>query len=318
MFKYIIKRLLLLIPVMLATTFLIFLAMNLSAGDYVSTIESDTMTDADREALREELGLNDSVFVQYGRFVYKLVFKGDLGTSLSTQTSVMQIFKDRIGATMYLGICATFVSWIIGIPLGILAAKHPGSLVDNACNLVGTVGLATPNFWLGLLLIVLFSVKLHWLPSNDNKYWYSVIMPAITIGTGNTANLMRITRSALIENSHMDYCRTARSKGVSERVVFNKHAMRNALIPIIHDSVGLLALCIGGAALTESVFSWPGVGTMILEGMRARDTTLTCGLMTMKCFLIALLILVEDVIYVFIDPRLKTMYASSRRSKKSE
>lgn len=318
MLKYVIKRILLLIPVLLATSFIIFLAMSLSSGDYVSSIESDTMTDADREELREKYGLNDSVFVQYGRFIYKLVFKGDLGTSMSTNTSVMKIFKDRIGATMYLGICATIISWIIGIPLGILAAKHPGTLIDNSCNVIGTLGLATPNFWLGLMLIVLFSVKLHWLPSNDNKYWYSVILPAITIGTGNTANLMRITRSSLIENSHMDYCRTARSKGVSERVVFNKHAMRNALIPIIHDSVGLLSLCIAGASMTEAVFSWPGVGTMILEGLRARDTTLTCGLLTMKCVLIAVLMLIEDLVYVFIDPRIKSMYASTRRSRKSE
>jgi len=318
MLKYIIKRILLMIPVLLATSFIIFFAMSMSNGDYFSTLEGSEMTEADREAMREAYGLNDSVFVQYGRFIYKLVFEGDLGTSLSTGLPVMDIFKQRIGATMYLGICATLVSLIIGIPLGILAAKHPGSLIDNFCNVVGTLGLAIPNFWLGLMLIVLFSVKLHWLPSYGNDYWYSVIMPAVTIGTGNTANLMRITRSSLVENSHMDYCRTARSKGVSEKVVFNKHAMRNALIPIVHDSVGLLGLCVGGAALTESVFAWPGVGIMILQGLNVRDTPLVCGLITLKCAIIAVLVLVEDLTYVMIDPRLKSMYTSTRRSKKNE
>ena len=315
MARYVFKRILLMIPILLITSFIIFCAMNLAAGDYVSTLENDTMTAEDIEQLREEYGLNKSIPEQYANYIYNLIFKGDLGKSYSMHVPVMDIWNQRIGETLWLGICATIVSILIAIPLGILAAKHPGTAIDNLSNLLGAVGMATPNFWLGLLLILLFSVKLHWLPSYGNDYWYSVILPAITIGTGNTANLMRITRSALIESSHMDYCRTARSKGVSERVIFNKHAMKNALIPIVHSSLGLLAVCVAGAPLTETVFAWPGVGKLIIEAVQLRDTPLACGLLTMKCGIIALLGLVEDIIYVFIDPRIKSMYTSSRRAK---
>ena len=286
MLKYIFKRILLMVPILLVTSFIIFSGMHLASGDYVSTIEADQMTKEDYEELRESYGLNESLPKQFLKYIYNLVFKGDLGTSYSMHQPVMKIWKQRIGATMYLGLCATLVSWIIAIPL------------------------------LGLMLIILFAVKLHWLPSYGNDYWYSVILPAITIGTGNTANLMRITRSSLVENSHMDYCRTARSKGVSEKVVFNKHAMINALIPIVHDSVGLLGLCVAGAALTESVFSWPGIGKLIIEAVQVRDTPLACGLLTMKCAIISVLALIEDLIYVMIDPRVKSMYVTARRSKK--
>lgn len=316
MLKYIFKRILLMVPILLVTSFIIFSGMHLASGDYVSTIEADQMTKEDYEELRESYGLNESLPKQFLKYIYNLVFKGDLGTSYSMHQPVMKIWKQRIGATMYLGLCATLVSWIIAIPLGILAAKHPGSLIDNTCNFLAAIGVATPNFWLGLMLIILFAVKLHWLPSYGNDYWYSVILPAITIGTGNTANLMRITRSSLVENSHMDYCRTARSKGVSEKVVFNKHAMINALIPIVHDSVGLLGLCVAGAALTESVFSWTGIGKLIIEAVQVRDTPLACGLLTMKCAIISVLALIEDLIYVMIDPRVKSMYVTARRAKK--
>ena len=316
MLKYILKRLLLMIPVLIATSFIIFAGMNLASGDYVSTLVTEEMTQEDLEQIREDLGLNKSLPEQYLDFIYKLVFKGDLGMSYSMHIPVMDVWRQRFQATFYLGLCATIVSWVIAIPLGILAAKHPGSIIDNVCNFFAAIGVATPNFWLGLMLVILFAVKLHWLPSYGNEHWYSVILPAFTIGTGNTANLMRITRSSLVENSHMDYCRTARSKGVSEKVVFNKHAMINALIPIVHDSVGLLGLCIGGAALTESVFSWPGVGKVIIDAVIMRDTPLACGLLTLVCAIVSILHLVEDLIYVAIDPRVKSLYVSARRAKK--
>ncbi len=315
MLKYSIKRLLLLIPVLIGVSFFIFASMNMAKGDFVDTLITEDMTDDDIKALREYYGLDKGLMVRYGRYIWNLLH-GDMGDSYSLKEPVFKTFKERIGATSYLAIASTIVTIVIAVPLGIISATHRGSLLDNICNVLGVIGLATPNFWLGLLMIMLFAVKLGWLPSFGNQYWYSVIMPAITIGTGHTASLMRTTRSAMLDTLKSDYLRTARSKGVAEKLVVQKHAFKNALIPVLEVSVSQFAACFGGAALTESVFEWPGVGKMVVDAVKGRDVPLACGFLILKCTIICIIGLVGDLLYVVVDPRVKTMYLAKRKKKK--
>ena len=316
MFKYICKRILLLIPILLGVTLLVYIGMDLAQGSYVDTLITDEMTDVMIAELREAYGENDPVLLKYVRYIWGLLH-GDLGVSYTTNTPVFGLFLQRIPVTTKLAIASTIVCYIIALPLGIAAAKRPGTLVDNACNVLGVVGLATPNFWLGLMLIVLFGVKLGWLPTYGDDKWYCYILPAFTIGTGQTAGLMRVTRSSLLEALHMDYLRTARAKGVSEKKVVNKHALKNAAIPILNVALGILAGNFAGALLTEQVFAMSGIGRVIVDATNQRDIPLACGFLVMKCIIISILGTVTDLVYVAVDPRVKSMYVSDKRKKKN-
>ena len=314
MLKYSIKRLLLLIPVLLGVTFIIYAAMNLSGTDYVDSLITEDMTEEQVAALRAHYGLDKPLLERYVIYIGKM-FQGDLGKSYNNGLDVWEYFKSRIGATLYLGLMAGVVTTVLAIPLGIIAAVKNGSIIDNICNVLGVIGLATPNFWLGLLLIVLFAVKLKWLPVSGNEHWYSVILPAFTIGTGHMAIQMRTTRTAMLDNLRADYLRTARAKGVSERKVVTKHALRNALIPTVQIALALLSTAVGGAALTESVFNWPGVGKVIVDAVSKRDIPLACGFLVLKCSILGVFHVFTELLNVVIDPRLKTMYVRDRKKK---
>ncbi len=314
MLQYVIKRFLLLIPVLLGVAFIIYAAMNMSGADYVDTLDTDDWTEEQIQEYRAHLGLDKPLLVRYGLYVWNMLH-GDLGQSYQLKLDVWEYFKSRIGATLYLGVMADVVTVVLAVPLGIWAAMKAGTLVDNVCNVLGVIGLATPNFWLGLLLIVLFSVKLGWLPISGNEHWYSVIMPAFTIGTGHMAVQMRTTRTALLDNLRADYLRTARAKGVSEKMVVYKHAMRNALIPTVNTAMALLSTAVAGAALTETVFSWPGVGKVIVDSAKRRDIPLCCGFLIVKCAILCALNVVITLTDVAIDPRLKSMYVKGKKRK---
>lgn len=314
MLRYVTKRLLLLIPILLGVTLLVFIGMELAQGSYVDTLINEDMTAEEIEAMREAYGENDPVLLKFGKYILNLC-QGDLGTSYTTNQPVFDLFLERIPVTAKLAVASTLVCYIIALPLGIAAAKRPGTLVDNACNVLGVVGLATPNFWLGLLLIILFGVNLGWLPTMGNETWLHYILPAFTIGTGQTASLMRITRSSLLEALHMDYLRTARAKGVSESKVVNKHALKNASLPILNVALGIFAGNFAGAVLTEQVFAMSGVGRVIVEATNQRDIPLACGFLVMKCLIITILGTVTDLIYVAADPRVKSMYVTEKKRK---
>jgi len=314
MFKYVLKRLVLLIPILLGVTLLVYIGMDLAQGSYVDTLITEEMTDEMIADMREAYGENDPVLLKYVRYIWKLLH-GDLGTSYTTNQPVFKLFTERIPVTAMLALSSTLVCYIIALPLGIAAAKHPGTLIDNACNVLGVIGLATPNFWLGMMLIVLFGVQLKWLPTMGDETWLHYILPAFTIGTGQTAGLMRITRSSLLEALHMDYLRTARAKGVSEKKVVNKHALKNAAIPILNVALGILAGNFAGAVLTEQVFAMSGVGRVIVESTNQRDIPLACGFLVMKCMIITVLGTITDLVYVAVDPRVKTMYVTEKKKK---
>ena len=318
MYKYILKRVLMLIPVILGVSLLVFCIMNLASGDVTAVIGADEMDAQQLYELKERLGLNDPLLVRYADYMWNLITKGDLGNSFVSGTPVMQLFKNRFPNTIKLALGSTLVCIILSIPLGIYSAVHHGSVADNISMVGALLGLSIPNFWLGLMLIVVFALHLGWLPSEGAENWKSIILPAVTIGTGFMASMTRVTRSSMLDVIRSDYLRTARAKGVPERQVIYKHALKNALIPIITSVGETFATALGGAVVTEAVFSWPGVGRLIIDSIRSRDTMIVVGCIIMKTIVISVILLIVDILYAFVDPRIKSHYAVRRRGKKNE
>ena len=304
------------IPVIIGVSLVIFFAMNMAQGDYVDTLDTGDMTQEEVEALREKYGLNKPILQQYMEYMWKLLH-GDLGTSFSSDRSVFGAFMEKLPSTMYLGIVASIIGTVVSIPLGIFAARHRGGLLDNIASIVAVFGISVPNFWFGLMLMILFSLKLGWLPSSGNATWICVLLPAITIGTDKMADLTRTTRSTMLDTLSQDYLRTARAKGVPENTVVNKHALKPAMIPILNVTMSQLSGAVAGAALTETVFAWPGVGKLVVDAVQSRDIPMACGCLIMKCVLIGVIDLFTDLLYVVVDPRLRTHYAAVAKHNKS-
>ena len=315
MHRYVIKRLLLLIPVIIGVSLFIFVSMDLATGDVTDSLGGEDMTEEQLHALRERLGLNDPLLVRYGRYMWGLL-QGDLGTSALTGKPVMEMYRQKLPATMKLATATTIVAVALSIPLGIFAAKRHGTLADNIAMIGGLLGLSIPNFWLGLMLIIVFSLYLGWLPSQGDNGILSLILPAITVGTGHMATITRTTRSSMLDVIRSDYLRTARAKGVPEKQVINKHALRNALIPIITVVGAQYAASLGGATLTENVFSWPGLGRLLIDSLNSRDTQVVTGVVIMKTILISVILLLVDLLYAFVDPRIKSQYSRGGKKKR--
>lgn len=308
MYKYIISRLLLLIPIMLAVSFIVFFIVDLAPGDVVDILAGTEMSEADIARIREEMGLNDPLLTRYFRYMAGLV-RGDLGISFVTNRDVFEVYMLRLPATLQLATSGTVVALLIAIPLGINAAVHQNTWRDSGSMVVGLLGLSIPTFWLGLLMIIIFSLKLGWFPSIGNDTPLSIILPAITVGSGQAALTMRTTRSSMLEVIRQDYLRTARAKGVSEKVVIRKHAFKNALIPILTVIGTQFGVALGGAVMTETVFAWPGVGRLIIDSINNRDTQMVTGAIIMTTMLSSVVILLIDIAYAFVDPRIKARYS---------
>ncbi len=311
MLKYIAKRLLLMIPVLIGVSFLVFAILDLAPGDIVDVIAPSEATQEDKEEMREAMGLNRNIFVRYGEYMGNFLH-GDLGTSYITNRDVFDIYMEKLPNTLYLGAVSIIFSVALSIPLGIYAAKRRGTIRDNISMVVALVGVSIPMFWLGLLLILEFSLKLRWLPSSGNQLPGSVILPAITLGIGNMALLTRTTRSSMLDVLGQDYLRTARAKGIPERVVINKHALKNALLPIITIIGNQMATVIGGTILTETVFAWPGVGRLIIDSLNSRDTMQVTGTIIVTTILLCFIMLFIDIVYAFVDPRIRAQYSGKR------
>lgn len=315
MSRYIYRRLLLMIPVILGVSFLIYFIMDLAGGDVTTILGGNDLTVEQLEALRESLGLNRPFIVRYADYMLHF-FQGDLGVSYLSNIPVWQLFWQRFPATLELAFAATLLNVALSLPLGITSARNHGTLADNACQVGGLLGLSIPPFWLGLMLISLFAVKLRWLPTQGNEHGLmSLILPAITLGAGLMASTTRTTRSSMLDAIRQDYLRTARAKGVPENIVINKHALRNALIPIITTFGSQFAALLGGAALTEAVFSWPGIGRLVVDSVYNRDTPVVTGCMILITIIIGLVQLAIDIVYAFIDPRIKAQYARGGKKR---
>lgn len=307
MYRYILKRLLMLIPVLLGVAFLIFAIMDVAAGDPVYSIAGADATPEQIEALREQMGLNGNLFERYFRYIGNLL-KGDLGTSYISKLDVMKVYLQRLPNTLKLAILTMIVAVGMAIPLGITAAVHQNSIRDTTSMILALIGLSMPNFWLGLLLILFFSLKLGWFPTGGSEGFRSIVLPAITVGTTLAALLTRTTRSSMLDVLRQDYLRTARAKGVSERNVIRKHALRNALIPIITIFGVQFSNVLGGSVLAETVFAWPGVGRLVVDAIDQRDIPTVTGALVLTTMLVTIVNLLVDLVYAFVDPRIKAQY----------
>jgi len=315
MHRYVIRRILMLIPVIIGISFLIFFIMDLAPGDAADLLIPDDATEEVAAAIRHELGLDQPLLVRYANYMADM-FRGDLGVSYVSGRDVFATYVEKLPATMVLAVASVIVSVGLSVPLGIYAATHQGSIQDNIAVVLAMIGLSMPNFWLGLLLIIIFSLKLGWVPSGGNQTWSSVILPAITMGTGMMASLTRVTRSSMLDVLRQDYLRTARAKGTPEREVVMSHALKNALIPIITVIGTQLAGCLGGSVLTETVFAWPGVGRLIVDALNTRDTPLVTGSIIMTTIMLSVILLVVDLLYAVVDPRIKAQYATKGGKRK--
>jgi len=304
MLQYVIKRLLSTIPVLLGISLLLFFMLRMLPGDPAQVLAGQMASQEDIKNIRQQLGLDKPIFVQYGIFLSRLA-KLDLGRSARTQNPVIKEIWARLPNTMLLALAAISLACLFGIPAGIISAVRPYTWIDYLFTSMALFGISMPTFWLGLMLIVIFSLVLHWLPAGGIGSWKHVILPSFTLAAFVVAFITRITRASMIETLSQDYTTTARSKGLKEQVVIVKHALKNALIPII-TVVGLqFGLLLGGAVLTETVFAWPGLGRLIVDSILARDYPVIQGTILIFGLLYILVNLVVDLLYAFIDPRIR-------------
>ena len=261
------------------------------------------------------MGLNDPFFIRYGRFLLGLLH-GDLGTSYKNDLSVMEQVMSRLPNTFILSLAALLFAMAVGIPVGIISARRQYTIFDNITMVLTLIGAAAPHFWLGLMGVIIFAVNLGWLPaaySGSSPYLLCLILPMLTLGLNSTATITRMTRSAMLDVMNQDYIDTARAKGVSEKRVTFVHMLRNALIPII-TVVGLqFGSLLGGAVTTETIFAWPGIGRFIVESISNKDTPCVLGAVVMLAVIVTCINLLVDIIYAFVDPRIKSQYKSIKR-----
>lgn len=311
MLRYLVNRFLIMIPVILVTSFIIYFAMNMTGGDPALQLAPDNATEEQIDKLREELGLKDSVPVRYIKYMGGML-KGDLGTSYVTKKDVFKTYMERLPNTLQLAGASVLIAVILAIPLGIYTAIHQNTWKDNLGMVFALFGVSMPNFWLGLMLILLFSLKLGWLPSGGKSGPLSLVLPALTVGLGLAALITRTTRSSMLDVLRQDYMRTARAKGAPENQVIQKHGLKNALIPIITVIGMQLSNVLTGSVLAETVFSWPGVGRLIFDSISKRDTPMVTGAIIMSCILMCLVNVLVDIAYAFFDPRIKAQYIKKR------
>ena len=304
MLKYILKRLVALIPVIMGVTLLVFVIMQLAPGNPARMILGEMATPEQVAALEEEMGLNKPLLVRY--FNYMLNFlRGDMGTSYYKSTSVVSEVMSRFPYTAKLAGVAAILTLIMSIPIGVMAAVKQNSVFDNASLVVTLLGISMPVFWLGLLLIITFSLKLDLFPTGGADTWKSYIMPAFCLAFSNMSTMARTTRSSMLETIRQDYVRTAAAKGVPRKAVILRHAFRNALIPTITVLGIQMSQLLGGSVVVETVFAWPGVGRLMIDSISSRDTPRVLGCIVLLTILFSVLNLVIDLCYAVADPRIK-------------
>jgi peptide/nickel transport system permease protein/oligopeptide transport system permease protein len=304
MLSYVLKRFLSMIPVLFGISLLLFLMLRLLPGDPAQVLAGQMASPEDIAAIRTQLGLDRPIHVQYLAFLGRLV-RLDLGRSARTQNPVIEEVWARLPNTLLLATAAIVLACLFGIPAGVISAVRPYSWVDYLVTITGLFGMSMPVFWLGLMLVIVFSVILKWLPAGGIGSWQHIILPSVTLASFVTAFIARMTRSTMLETLAQDYTTTARSKGLRENAVVVKHALKNALIPII-TVVGLqFGLLLGGAVLTETVFAWPGLGRLIVDSILARDYPVIQGAILIFGLLYILVNLAVDLAYALIDPRIR-------------
>ncbi|EEX47891.1 MULTISPECIES: nickel ABC transporter permease [Jonquetella] len=308
MHRYIFKRLFSMVPVLVGVAFVIFTMLYLTPGDPAKLILGEQASEEALTQFRAAQGLNDPFFVQFGRYLYNAVFNQDIGTSYITKHAVLADVLSAFPNTCLLAGLATLFSVLIGIPLGIVSAIKQYSFLDSVVLVFALIGISMPSFWLGLLLILFFSVQLGWFPSSGFSTFSAMILPSLSLAFGSLAILTRMTRSSMLEVIRQDYIRTARAKGQKESRVIWSHALPNALIPIITVAGLQFGNLLGGALLTESIFSIPGVGRLMVDSIKMRDYPTVQGGVLFIAFSVSLVNLLVDLLYAYVDPRIKAQY----------
>ncbi|MCC8052041.1 MAG: ABC transporter permease [Clostridiales bacterium] len=308
MWKYILKRLGMMVFVVLGVAIVIFSIMYLVPGDPAQIILGTSATPEQLENLRESMGLDRPYIVQLGMFLRDTFIKLDLGTSYMTKTSIAAEIVQRFPRTLTLAVWSMLVSVIVGLPLGIIAAIHQGKWQDNLSILISMLGISIPGFWLALMMVLLFSVKLGWLPAYGIGGWKYYVMPVLANSVGSIAMNARQTRSAMLDVIRSDYITTARAKGVSERNVIYKHALPNALIPIITLLGTGFGSSLGGTVIVESVFVMPGIGNYMTSAITNLDYPVVRGSVVVLAIAFSFIMLAVDLIYAYVDPRIKAEY----------
>jgi peptide/nickel transport system permease protein len=308
MIVYLLNRLAQLIPVLLGCSLLVFLALQFLPGDAAQMFLGEReFNQEDYRAMREYLGLDEPLYVQYYKYL-KNVVQGDFGRSIRTHEKVLPAILERIPASLTLACAALLVALAIGLPVGILAAVKPYSRLDQGSMIGALLGVSVPNFWLALMLILFFSLYLDWLPASGRGTppdWQHLVLPAIVLGSAYAATICRLTRSCMLEVLGHDFVRTARAKGLLEFVVINKHALRNALIPVVTEvGISIVGL-IEGSTVIEVVFAWPGIARMAFQAAQYHDYPMLQGCVLMVAILFVVVNLAVDIFYYYLDPRIK-------------
>ncbi len=303
MLTYIVRRLFLVIVVVWGAATLAFGLLYLS-GDPVNLLLPLDASPEAREDLRRAYGFDQPLYVQYGRYLFKLTH-GDFGTSLRSEEPALGLVLQRMGPTLLLAGWGLLFAVLFGVPAGVLAAVRKGSFVELVTMTLALLGQSVPVFWLGLMLILIFGLKLHWLPISGAGSWKHLILPTITVGTFVTASIARLTRSGVIQELRSDHVRTARAKGLSGRVVVYKHALRNAAIPVV-TIIGLqLGALLSGAVITETIFAWPGIGRFVLIAVSQHDFPVVQATVVIFALMLAFINLIVDLAYLWLDPRVR-------------
>lgn len=308
MLKYIGRRMLMMIPVIIGISFLIFAIMNLTPGDPARLMLGQSASNEAVDALREEMGLNDNFFVRYVNYLKDAV-QGDFGVSYRSKVPVFDELFARFPSTLKLAFGSTVIMVLVGLPIGVISAVKQYSIIDNISLFCAFLLTSMPAFWLGLMLILVFSLKLGWFPATGVDTWKHYVLPCVTLAAALLASLIRMTRSSMLEVIRQDYIRTAKAKGAGENRIIMKHSLRNALLPVI-TIIGMnFASMLGGTMIIESVFAMPGLGTMTITAIRMKDTPLVIASVAFVAIAISLMNLVVDILYTYIDPRLRTQYS---------
>jgi peptide/nickel transport system permease protein len=302
--SYVIRRLLQSIFVLLGVTIIVFILVQMAGDPVLIALAGTAATEEDLQQLRDELGYNDPLLVQYLRYMSHAV-RGDMGKSLRFKQPALDLVLERIPATMQLAVSSLLFALVIAVPVGVLSAVKRHTWMDHLGMLLALLGQSIPLFWLGIMLVLLFAVQLRWFPPGGAGSWKHLVLPAITLGAYPMARIARLMRSSLLEVINQEYVTTARAKGLGEFVVITRHAMRNAALPVV-TVVGLMfGTLMGGAVVTETIFAWPGVGLLTIQAIQNRDFPLVQAAVLIVSVTFIFVNLSVDLLYAYLDPRIR-------------
>lgn len=302
--SYVLRRLWQSALTLAGVSVLVFLILRVLPGDPAKMLLPEGAPQSAIDELNRQLGLHEPLYVQYGLFV-KSVFQGDFGQSFQYRAPALRVVVERLGATVQLALAAMLITVLIGVSLGIVAAVRRGTRYDYASTVLAVLGQSLPNFWLGIMLILLFGVALRWLPTSGFESWRHLILPAVTLAAFPMALVARLTRSSMLEILGRDFIRTGRAKGLAERAVVLRHALRNAAVPLL-TVLGLqIGTLLGGAVITESVFAWPGMGKLVVDAIFFRDFPVVQTVLILSATIFVVINLLVDLLYTVIDPRIR-------------